>query len=217
MTGHENREAAFIAKITASTTHEIRNVLAIIKESAGLIGDLVRARSEARPLDQDRVIRAVDRVDAQITRGADILTNLNRFAHRLDHVTEQNDLNLEADQVAMLCKPFARQKGHTVEVEHGTDGLTVELNALCLHMAFCRAVDCCLEGMEEPGTVWMRTGRAGEAVSVEFTGEVGDTPVPSPPGAATNWGILEGLAQELGATVESSNTVCQVRILLPGG
>ena len=215
MTGHENREAAFIAKITASTTHEIRNVLAIIKESAGLIGDLVHASSEARPLNQDRVIRAIDRVDAQITRGADLLTNLNRFAHSLDHVTEQVDLNLEADQVAPLCERFARQKGHTVEVEHGADGLSVELNALYLHMAFCSAVDCCLEGMDEPGTVWMRTGKAGEVVSVEFTGEVGDAPAPSPPSAATNWGILEGLVQELGATVEPSSTVCQVKILLP--
>ena len=217
MTGHENQEAAFIAKITASTTHEIRNVLAIIKESAGLIGDLVRASSEARPLNQDRIIRAVDRVDAQITRGADLLTNLNRFAHSLDHVTEQVDLNLEADQVAALCERFARQKGHTVEVEHGADGLTVELNALSLHMAFCSAVDCCLEGMDEPGTVRMRTGRAGEGVSIEFTGEIGDTTVPSPPTAATNWQTLEGLVQELGATVEPSSTDCRVKILLPDG
>lgn len=217
MTGHANREAAFIAKITASTTHEIRNVLAIIKESAGLIGDLVRASSEARPLKLDRVTRAVDRIDVQIIRGADLLTNLNRFAHSLDHATELVDLNLEADQVAMLCERFARQKGHTVEVEHGTDGLTVELNALCLHMAFCSAVECCLEGMDEPGTVRMRTGRAGEAVSVEFTGEVGDAPAPSPPSGATNWGILEGLVQELGAAVEPSDTDCHVKILLPDG
>ena len=217
MTGHQNREAAFIAKITASTTHEIRNVLAIVKESAGLIGDMIHASSEARPLKQDRVIRAVDRIDAQINRGADLLTNLNRFAHSLDHDTELVDLNLEADQVAMLCERFARLKGHTVEVEHGTDGLTVELNALCLHMAFCSAVDCCLEGMDEPGTVRMRTGRAGGEVSIEFTGEVGDSTVPSPPSGATNWGTLEGLVQELGATVELSSTDCHMKILLPGG
>ncbi len=217
MTDHENQEAAFIAKITASTTHEIRNVLAIIKESAGLIGDIIRASSEARPLKVDRVTRATDRIDAQITRGADLLTILNRFVHSLDHVTEQVDLNLEADQVAALCERFARLKGHTVEVEHGTDPLTVELNALCLHMAFCSAVDCCLEGMDEPGTVRMRTGRAGEEVSIEFTGEVGDVTVPSPPTAATNWRTLEGLVQELGATVEPSSTDCHVKILLPDG
>ena len=35
-------EAAFLSAMTASTTHEARNVLAIIKESAGLVEDLVQ-------------------------------------------------------------------------------------------------------------------------------------------------------------------------------
>ena len=55
-----SREAAFIGKITASATHEIRNVLAIVKESAGLIDDLMQAAVTRGPLDGDRVLKATD-------------------------------------------------------------------------------------------------------------------------------------------------------------
>ena len=41
MSTTENREAAFIGLITAGATHELRNVLAIVKESTGLIADIV--------------------------------------------------------------------------------------------------------------------------------------------------------------------------------
>jgi len=37
----ESRKAAFMGRITASATHDMKNVLAIIKESAGLMEDLI--------------------------------------------------------------------------------------------------------------------------------------------------------------------------------
>ena len=49
-----NPEAAFLSEVTAGATHELRNVLAIIKESGGLIGDLVRLHPNGESLDQER-------------------------------------------------------------------------------------------------------------------------------------------------------------------
>lgn len=40
MKASQHPEAAFLAAMTASATHEVRNVLAIIKESAGLVAHL---------------------------------------------------------------------------------------------------------------------------------------------------------------------------------
>jgi C4-dicarboxylate-specific signal transduction histidine kinase len=215
MTEQENQEAAFLAKITASTTHEVRNVLAIIKESAGLIGDMIAASESGRPLKPERVLKAVAKIDAQVGRGATLLTNLNRVAHGLDHPSERIDLNVEAEQVAMLCERAARLRGHTVEVEPGRDDLVVEAHALGLHMAFCRAVECCLEAMEEPGIVRVRTGRSGSGVTVELGSEVDGRPVPCSPRTAAAWGDLEKLVAGLGATAEPSASECRVTILLP--
>ncbi len=41
MNNRDLSETAFMGKITAAITHEMKNVLAIIKESAGLMEDLL--------------------------------------------------------------------------------------------------------------------------------------------------------------------------------
>lgn len=46
MKENENSEIVFFGKITAGITHEMKNVLAIIKESSGLMEDLILLRPE---------------------------------------------------------------------------------------------------------------------------------------------------------------------------
>ena len=41
MKDNENGEIVFFGKITAGITHEMKNVLAIIKESSGLVEDSI--------------------------------------------------------------------------------------------------------------------------------------------------------------------------------
>jgi len=96
-----NREAVFLGRVTASTTHEFRNVLAIVKESAGLIEDLVASGASDRPQLAERIARAVARIDTQVGRGADLLTNLNRFAPSIDPVREGTDLDQTVSQILM--------------------------------------------------------------------------------------------------------------------
>ncbi len=109
------REAEFIGTITASATHEMRNVLAIVKESAGLIEDLVHASSRAGGAPHgDRILKATGRIDAQVARGAEIVTRLNRFAHSMDGGRERVDLAEEVREVAFLSQRLARTKCHTV-------------------------------------------------------------------------------------------------------
>jgi C4-dicarboxylate-specific signal transduction histidine kinase len=215
MSTSENREAAFIARITASTTHEIRNVLAIVKESAGLIEDMVRAFDGRKPLDRDKFLRAASRIDAQVGRGAEILSNLNRLAHSLDHPQDRVNLNQVVERVAFLCQRFARQGRHSVEVRPGDQELPVVVNALQLQMALFTAMECCLEQLPEPGTVTIHAGRQGEQPSVEFVSEVGEKVVTVPSTNATGWGKLAELLDSLGASVEASDAACRFRVLLP--
>jgi hypothetical protein len=214
MDASDNREAAFLAKITASTTHEIRNVLAIVKESAGLIGDMIHAHAERGSLNQERLLRTVGRIDAQVARGANIVSNLNRFAHSLDNARDNIDLDDELQQIAFLCERFARQGGHQIKVQSGDPGMTVETNSLRLHMALFTAVECCFERMPEPGTVTMQAGRWGDAPSVEFVGEIGDSVAGGAPAGVSGWSRLEELVAGLGASIEADDAACRFRVIL---
>ena len=54
----ENRDAVLSTEIR-SATHELRNVLAIVKELAGLIEDLAHAADPGQALSPEKVLRAL--------------------------------------------------------------------------------------------------------------------------------------------------------------
>ena len=203
MSTSENREARFLAKITTGTTHEVRNVLAIIQESAGLIEDMVRSFERSGPLKLDKIIRSVDRIGTQVRRGAELMSTLNRFAHSLDHNQDQIDLNQEALQVALLCGRLAKQKGHQIEVRRDEKDITFTVNRLQLQMALFAGLECCLEQLPEPGTVVMHCSRPGDVPTVEFIGEVGDGVVLPAPTEASGWERVVEYFDLFGATIDT--------------
>ncbi len=211
----EDREAAFINKITASVTHEIRNVLAIIKESAGLIEDMVRLSDKGRPPMREKLMRAVDRIGVQVNRGAELMSSLNRLSHCQDHIGERVDLNQDVRQVANLSQRFAKLKGHLVEVRTDEEDLAAAVHPLWLQMTLFVAVECCLEQLPEAGTVTIRADRRGVRPVVEFTGRVGDAVATAPPSGAAAWNRLEELASGLGAAIEADDPACRFRVVLP--
>jgi C4-dicarboxylate-specific signal transduction histidine kinase len=215
MSAPENREAAFLAKITASATHEIRNVLAIVKESAGLIQDVIQSGRQGQAPNQDKVLRSLGRIDAQVTRGTDLLSNLNRFAHSLDRAQEETDLSLEAKQVVLLSQHFARKKRHVVQLRPADQKLPVAVKPLELQMALFAAVECCLDQLPEASTLTIQPAREGNRASVEFVGESGKETLLPVPATAEGWGRLMELLGDLGASVETSDTAYRFRIVLP--
>jgi C4-dicarboxylate-specific signal transduction histidine kinase len=214
MSTTEDREAAFIGGITAGATHELRNVLAIVKESAGLIADIVDTSSQPGPPRPDRLRRAVSRIEAQVKRGSELLTSLNRFAHSLDHAEDQIELREAAERISSLCQRAARRGRHQVEARPGDEGLVVVVNLLRLQMALYSAVECCLEQLPEGGTVSLNPVRHGERPSLEFSGEVGGKAVSLAQTEAAAWGRLAAVLADLGASVERVEASQGFRLVL---
>lgn len=211
----QNREAEFLARITAGTTHEIRNVLAIIKESAGLMEDMVSAVEQGRPLEPDRLTRSLNRIGAQVDRGAELMSALNRFAHSLDHVRERTDLHQEASHVAVMCGRLARQMGHRVEAREGKASVGFTVNRMTLEMSLFAGVECCLEQLPEHGTLVMASGRQEGTPTLDFVCEVGDGITVPPPDAAPGWSRFVEMLRRMGATVETEAAPCYFRLSFP--
>jgi C4-dicarboxylate-specific signal transduction histidine kinase len=214
MSRPEDRAAAFVAEVTAGTTHEIRNILAIVKESAGLIEDLVFAFKKRGSLDQEKLMRSLGRIDAGVARGTEILSNLNRFAHSLDHAQEAIDINQEIQQVASLCQFRARRRRLLLEVQAGDQNLTVLVDPFRFQLSMFAAVGCCLEQLPEGSTVSIRADRLDGRPTVEFTGQGGDEATLPTPTEAAGWSPLLELADGLGASVELVESAYGFRIRL---
>ncbi|MGD8699926.1 MAG: hypothetical protein PVJ43_11580 [Gemmatimonadales bacterium] len=214
MSTTENREAAFIGHITAGATHELRNVLAIIKESTGLIADIVKSGDGTAPPKAEKLMRATGRIEAQVKRGSDLLTNLNRFAHSLDLPEDDILLDDAAQQLTFLCQRIARRGRHVLEVQAGEQGLRLEVNLLRLQLALYTAVECCLEQLPEAGTLSIRPVRHGNRPSLEFSGDVGGEGVSFSPAETRAWSRLAAVLEDLGASVEEVDSAQGFRLTL---
>lgn len=216
MSTTEDREAEFIGRITAAATHELRNILAIVKESAGLIADIVSPSDRLGSPQPERIMRAIGRIEAQVKRGSESLTSLSQFAHSLDHAEDEIDLEEAARQLPFLCQAVAKKGGHHVQAQPGDQDLTVVVNLLRLQMALYAAVECCLEQLPEGGTLNIRPLWHGERPSVEFSGESGGEAVSLNPSEAAAWNQLAPVLDNLAASVEKAEAVQGFRFILLG-
>ena len=164
MSTPDNREAAFIAKITASTTHELRNVLAIMKESAGLIEDMLLAVDLRGS--RNRTYSSARSVESSLRSTVEPRSwRTSTGSHIASTKPSTDDLNQDVEQIAFLGQSFARQKNHLLKVLPGGDAPKVSLNSLRLQMAVFAAIRCCMERLPEPGTITLRTvGQGGRSL-----------------------------------------------------
>ncbi|NDV18314.1 sensor histidine kinase [Pseudodesulfovibrio sp. JC047] len=79
----------FFGRVSASVSHEIKNVFAVINEAAGLIEDLTVMAERGIPLQPDRLKGVANSIQGQIRRGDTIIKNMNAFAHSTDETVRE--------------------------------------------------------------------------------------------------------------------------------
>jgi signal transduction histidine kinase len=211
MTEGAQSEAAFLALATRGATHEVRNVLAIIKESAGLAEDLVRTCPNRGALDEERLSRATQRIESQVKRGAEILTNLNRLAHLLGRNADTVDLFEEIEFVVALAQRVARQASRKILAERRAPKAGLYVNPFKLQMALFATVRCGLNLVPEGGSVVLRSAEHQGLPSVEV---VEACEPPAEPLDVRNTEQWERLTQLLGALgAEAQPTAAGFRVV----
>lgn len=107
----------FFGKISASISHELKNVMAIVNENAGLLEDLTLMAEQGRPLDPARLKLMAAAVQKQVGRADEILNNMNRFAHTIDATVAEVDLNQTIELFMALTDRFILMRGIKVDLQ----------------------------------------------------------------------------------------------------
>ena len=140
----------FFGEISASISHEMKNVLAIINENAGLLADMVRPSAQQRPISPERLARLADSVAGQVRRGNQIIEGMNRFAHSADLPVESVDLGEAVDLVCSVAARLIAVKGRPPEIYRPALPVTVSANRFFLVSLIwsflCRTMDTCAPG-----------------------------------------------------------------------
>ena len=111
----QNRQSSmsgltFFGKVTASVSHELNNVIAIIDQTGGLLQDLIIGEEQGVPISTERLGQAVSSIRKQTDRGLAIIKRLNRFAHSADSPIAEFDVNETVSNLVDLTRRLADLK-----------------------------------------------------------------------------------------------------------
>ncbi len=105
------------AGVSAIVSHDMKNVLAIINESAGLLDDLACMAEDNSGIPAERVQTVTASIAAQVTRANTIVKNLNRFAHSGDVPIATINLKETLSRVIALTARKAAGKTITMRLK----------------------------------------------------------------------------------------------------
>ncbi|WP_299977283.1 hypothetical protein [Desulfobacula sp.] len=74
----------FFGKVNASISHELKNILAIISETSGLLNDLTDLAKQGKDLKLSMFENCSASIAEDIQRGFTTIKQMNRFAHSVD-------------------------------------------------------------------------------------------------------------------------------------
>jgi C4-dicarboxylate-specific signal transduction histidine kinase len=116
----------FFGSISAAISHELKNVLAIINENAGLLEDVALIADQGTAPSPQRLISIATKVKNQVERGDGILKNMNRFAHSLDETSRTVELNEIVELLLKLAERLAAMRGAAIKARYAPDPFQVK-------------------------------------------------------------------------------------------
>jgi signal transduction histidine kinase len=165
-------ELAFFGTIGADVSHDMRNILAIVKENAGLLGDLVAGAGNGRPLDRAKLKEIAGRIEAQVGRGAEAMRRLSRFSHATDEPVLAIDLVELAATVAAMLERRVATSGCRIELDLPGEAVPVRTAAFALQFALASAILLVAESLDKGGVIMMKVTARGDEVSVSVSTDV---------------------------------------------
>ena len=170
-----NDDLAFFGKVNASISHELKNILAIISEAAGLLQDLTEMAAKGQKIELEMLNTCSQDIIEEIQRGFTTIKQMNTFSHSVDVPLKSVNLIEVLDLMINLAGflSFAGKVRFDPPPGRGSDGIDLPLptpkpgisNAcLCIQVGWSgwRNSGCATSGTERQRTHrFFRSGNQG--------------------------------------------------------
>ena len=165
----------FFGKMSASISHEINNVLAIINENAGLLDDFTIMADKGMPIDPKRLKSVASTILAQIRRADEIVRNMNSFSHTIDQSKTELNLRETVEVVVALSHRFASMRGITIEVKPSENIVTITTAAFFLENLIWLCLDFAMNVTGSAKTISLIIRETDSGGRIRFAGLEGLT------------------------------------------
>ncbi|MBC2714800.1 MAG: sensor histidine kinase [Desulfobacteraceae bacterium] len=160
----------FYSKVSASISHEIKNSLAVINESAGYLEDVTLMAKKGMNLDMDRLQSLAGTMLKQVQRTNTIIKNMNRLAHSLDDPASQVDLNALIELMINLSERTTVTRGFKVSAAFSDTALTITTHPFFLENLIWLILDFAMNVTGDAKTIELLPVKAESGARISFTG-----------------------------------------------
>ncbi|MFO7667608.1 MAG: hypothetical protein R6V76_13385 [Desulfobacterales bacterium] len=160
----------FFGKMTASVSHELKNVLAIINENAGLLEDLCAMAERGKPVDPVRIKTLAGKMINQVKRGDEIIRRLNSFAHSADESVCDTDLFEAIKLVSALSGRLAMMREITVELNDSPVPVVINTNPFLLETLVWFSLEYAMDAAGDGKSVGVSVKRLQNNATIRFSG-----------------------------------------------
>jgi nitrogen-specific signal transduction histidine kinase len=205
---------AFIGKVLATFSHEIKNHLAIIKEYSGLIYDLIELRKSPEK-DPEQYISTVKSINAQIDRTLSLISYLNRFSHRMDHQFSTFNINDTLEELFILLHRLINQKKVIIQSDFQEDLPPVCSDPFRLQLVVFGIIEGFLGRTGNEGIITAKTSSRESFVHISFQ-HTGDILTQSSDGTKIcSIALIRNLLKEIGGDIVLDDGKHSVFISVP--
>jgi C4-dicarboxylate-specific signal transduction histidine kinase len=158
----------FFGKMSASISHEIKNALAIINESAGLLEDLTLRAEKGIPVEPERLRKQTGSILKQVRRMDGIIQNMNRFAHSIDEPLKTIDLAETLTLMTNLSIRFATMRGVVLAYQPPPAPVLLRTSPFFVENLLWVCLDFAMHAAGSGKTIHILVETAEKAVNVRF-------------------------------------------------
>ena len=172
-----NRQLEMVGRLLAGFSHELKNHLAIIKESNGLVSDLLSMGRVENPALQARLEKITETINKRTLMVAEMAKHLSGFAHRNDVPLSSFQLNdILREELAFLAR-FANLKSIGISISLSNDLPAVWSNPSLVQFVFASLFLSILPTLKAGGKIIVSSGQQDRDVffGLRFEGKAADT------------------------------------------
>ncbi|MEA3232812.1 MAG: sensor histidine kinase [Thermodesulfobacteriota bacterium] len=165
---HSKTGVRFFGEITALLSHDLKNVLAIINENAGLLEDFSLMAAGGNPISPERLGMIAGKIQRQVRRADEMIKRLNRVGHSVDRPLDTVNLAGLVETVCALAARKAALKTVSFSITKPSEPVTVKTDPFALQQLIWVCLDRVIPMVEASKTVEIATTSTTSGATITF-------------------------------------------------
>jgi nitrogen-specific signal transduction histidine kinase len=203
---------SFIGKVLSVFSHEINNHLAILKESVGLIGDLIELGKTSSRKDLKEILKITQTIKNQIEQTTYFCDKLNGFGHGMEEPLSAFNIHKSIEELMVLLRRFINQKMICLEKDFTANMPLIYSNPLKIQFLIFCLIEKHLKRLDKNSRIIIKTVYSNDSIGITIIPK--GNLIETDEEVICNDEIYKHIIKQLGGSI-SQKTADETTIMLP--